>query len=89
MTNHPFSDEQIAAIKFSDDQIRTIILAVVTGTPGITREKISEFVDWCEGVRVDAAIVDLILDRRLTVVYTSPGDFGVIAVDRDTEGNDR
>ena len=89
MTELPFSDDQIEAIRFSDDQISTLVLAVISGTPGINREKIFEFVEWCGWVRANAAIVDLILDRRLHVVYTSPGVFGLIVVGCDMEGDDQ
>ena len=60
---------------FTEEQLETLILSVVKGTPGITEDKIQEFVDWCQGAIINHGIVQAILLDSIIVTYAGPEDF--------------
>lgn len=50
----------------TDNQVQHLILALLDGKEFTTREEIERFVDWCQEVMTDAALVQLALEGKAT-----------------------
>lgn len=58
----------------NQDEMKQVILAIVTYSGEATREEIQRVVDWCEEVRCASALLDIVVSGKLSVWIDEEGD---------------